>query len=158
MRLPSMLVSLLAVSSMPLVLRAQVSLVVYAGGSHSGTFCDPQSCVPSRVMTPAIYPLFQIQTIGAPFQPTIMLVALPPHQCFTLPGFAGSLMLQPPADAVLINPTWGHMYGWPCASWIGFQSVALPAGLPSSFRFLVQLLAPAPAGWTFSNTVSVTVV
>jgi hypothetical protein len=161
MRSPSACVPLLALTSLCSHALAQETLVVNIGGNSSGDFCGSPGCTPSSVATSPAFPLMQVVTQLGGFQPVFVLLALPPHQCTPLPGFAGSLMLSPPGVALLVTPQWGHFPHAPCASWMGFASIQLPAPLPSGFQFLVQVLAPPPPtmlDWTFSNAVQVTIL
>lgn len=154
---------------LPAALAAQsFSLVAASPQGTSGSLCDPWSCTPATVDANAGTTL-QLTTVGAAVAPTFLLLSLPPAQCASIPGLGNALIVQPATGfAQLLNLGWGHFYVYGpgvtlCASWVGFEYLPLPAALPSGAQFLMQLLAPSPAGtpigaWTFSNAVEVTVL
>ena len=152
---PSLVVPLLALS---LSAQQTVTLAVNANGTSSGNFCDPLTCTPSPISTP-VGSLLQIVILGG-FQPTFLLIGLPPNLCTPIPGFLNPLMIAPPGDALLLTPLVGHFYGNPCASWLGLQSFPLPPTVPSGVQFLLQTLSfePWQPAWAFSNAVSVTIL
>lgn len=154
--------------SMSLSAAAQeLSLVVNSPSGASGTLCDPWSCTPATVNVPRGFPMQMVARGSfAPLQ--ILLLAVPPVQCATIPGFGGSLILQPPGYATTVNVLWGHIYvsgapgSNPCGGWMGFSTLAIPNTAPPGFQFVIQMLDQVPdpnlvPTWTFSNAVAVTV-
>jgi hypothetical protein len=153
--------------ALSLVLPAQgLSLTVGDGaGGVAGSICGPWNCVPSPLSVPAGTNL-SIE-IGARWHvPLFLLAALPPAQCTALPGFGGSLILQPPAVAVLVTPTslTHHFISWGpggptgyCTPFTTSSTLQLPPGLPTGGQLLLQAFGPdyvfAPDPLAFSNAV-----
>jgi len=157
--------------ALSILLPAQgLSLTVRDGvGGLAGGICGPWSCIPSPLTVPAGTNL-SIE-IGAPwYTPHFLMVALPPSQCAVIPGFGGSLIVQPPVVSLLMAPTsltryyisWGPGPHPHCTTFTSWSALQLPPNLPSGAQLLLQAVGPdfwiAPDPFAFSNAVMVNIL
>jgi hypothetical protein len=161
------LLSLAALTALANVSAAQaVNLQVRFGSAVAGALCGPWDCTPAPLTVPT-GSVLQLAMGTMTGNPVFLIVALPPTQCASVPGFGGSLILQPPAIVLLFQPTsWVTNYvsgptSGPCAIRQGVDVLPLPPTLPIGATLVLQTLAPDWPGnafaWSFSNAVQVTI-